>query len=259
MKYQVAEGCLLDQVLAQWHANLLGLGRIFDAGQTRRALESIVRYNYKPSVRDMVNPCRVFAVNDEGGVVICSFPPGRPRPVLPVPYAEEMMAGFEYQAACHMIQEGMVDEGLAIVAAVRARYDGAKRNPWNEIECGSNYARSMASYALLLACSGFTFDMVKGAIGFAPIAPAGGAAAGSRFFWSVQESWGVFEVEGGSARLSVLAGTLTLRSFALDRLRGTRPRATTGDAEVAQVLRGDTLHFAQPVAVEPGRPLAIRF
>ncbi len=259
IKYQVAEGCLLDQVLAQWHANIVGLGRVFDAAKTRRALEAVFRHNYKASVRDLANPCRVFALNDEGGAVICSFP--RAKPALPVPYAEEMMAGFEYQAACHMIQEGLLDEGLAIVRAVRARYDGAKRNPWNEIECGSNYARSMASYALLLAFSGFRFDMTEASIGFAPLEPAGGAPAGARFsaFWSVQESWGVFQLEGNRARLTVLGGTLALREFSLDRLRG-KPsvRVTLGGAAVAHALEGDTLRFAAPVRIERGRPLELR-
>ncbi len=59
------------------------------------------------------------------------------------------MTGFEYQVASHMIQEGLVHEGLQIVRSVRERFDGERRNPWNEFECGSNYARAMASYALL--------------------------------------------------------------------------------------------------------------
>ena len=50
-----------------------------------------------------------------------------------------------------MIMTGLVDEGMTCVEAIRQRYDGERRNPWNEFECGSNYARSMASYALLNA------------------------------------------------------------------------------------------------------------
>lgn len=68
-----------------------------------------------------------------------------------------------------MIQEGMVEEGLKLVRGVRDRYDGEKRNPWNEIECGSNYARSMAAFALLPAFSGMRFDMGRKELGFAPI------------------------------------------------------------------------------------------
>ena len=184
IKYQVADGCGIDQVLAQWHANLVGLGRVFDAQQTRTALRSIYRNNFKQDLRKHANPCRIYALNDEQGAVICSFPKG--APAIPVPYAEEAMNGFEYQVACHLIQEGLVEEGLDIVRAVRDRYDGRRRNPWNEFECGSNYARSMASYSLLLALSGFSFDLRSGHLGFRPVVPA----ARFRCFWSIDGAWG---------------------------------------------------------------------
>ena len=105
------------------------------------------------------------------------------------------MHGFEYQAASHLIMHGLVKEGLAMVQAVRDRYDGERRNPWNEIECGSNYARSMASYALLNAYSGLKFDMVRQEIGFAPAQTIGG-----RFqcFWSLGTAWGDVTIRPGS-------------------------------------------------------------
>ena len=139
IKYQVAEGCAIDQVLAQWHANICGLGEVFDRGQTRSALAAIYRHNFKRSFREHFNPARLYALDDEAGTIICSYP--RALPVVPITYAQETMHGFEYQAAGHMIQEGMLAEGVELVRAVRDRYDGSRRNPWNEIECGSNYAR----------------------------------------------------------------------------------------------------------------------
>src|SRR5690606_27376078 len=42
-----------------------------------------------------------------------------------------------------------------VVKAVRDRHDGRKRNPWNEAEFGHHYARSMSSWSLLTALSGF--------------------------------------------------------------------------------------------------------
>ena len=47
IKYQVADGRVIDQVLAQWHANLCGLGEIFDPEQTRKSLASIYLHNFK--------------------------------------------------------------------------------------------------------------------------------------------------------------------------------------------------------------------
>ena len=58
--------------------------------------------------------------------------------------------------------------GLDIVRAARDRHDGARRNPWNDIECGSYYARSMSAWQLVNAWSGLSADLVAGRIGFAP-------------------------------------------------------------------------------------------
>jgi non-lysosomal glucosylceramidase len=78
------------------------------------------------------------------------------------------MNGFEHQLAGHMIWEGMVTEGLAIERAVHDRYHASRRNPWNEIECGDHYARSMASFGVFLAACGFEYNGPAGVLGFAP-------------------------------------------------------------------------------------------
>ena len=208
LKYQIGEGCSIDQVLGQWHADLLGLGDIFDPAKTGSALSAIYRHNFISDMREHVNPCRIFGMNDEQGTMICSYPAGRKKPLIPVPYCEETMHGFEYQAASHMIRRGLEEEGLACVKAVRDRYDGYKRNPWNEMECGSHYARSLASYALLLVYSGFVFDMHEKRIGFHPV-----HKEAYRFFWSLDSGFGTVEKKDGRITLTVLYGQLELRSF----------------------------------------------
>jgi hypothetical protein len=55
-----------------------------------------------------------------------------------------------------MISRGLVTEGLRVVESVRRRHDGEKRNPWNEAECGSHYARAMAAWGPLLVLTGFS-------------------------------------------------------------------------------------------------------
>ncbi len=73
VKYQIGDGCVIDQILAQWHAHLYGLGEIFDPVQTRKAVESLYKYNFI-SQRDVYNPCRIYSLNDEPGMVICTWP-----------------------------------------------------------------------------------------------------------------------------------------------------------------------------------------
>jgi non-lysosomal glucosylceramidase len=256
IKYQIAEGCHIDQVIAQWHANISGLGDIFDRIKVKSALRAIYEHNFKPSMRDVFNPCRVFAVNDEAALVICDWPRGTIKPAVPLPYAEEAQNGYEYQAAIHMIQEGLVDEGLEVVKAIRDRYDGEKRNPWNEFECGNNYARSMASYALLPALSGFEFDMVRGHIGFAPVH----SPHQFRCFWSLDGAWGAYERRDGTLYVHVTAGRLTLSSYR-DSLIADATGAITmrvGGEEMIRVRRdGGCLLFDEPVRITPDASLEI--
>ncbi len=251
MKYQIGSGCLIDQVIAAWHANLCGLGEIFDPAQVRTALKSLYQYNFK-RMREVANVWRNYALNDEQGLLICTWPQGA-KPAVPLTYATECMTGFEYQAACHMIQEGLLEEGLSVVRQVRDRYDGRKRNPWNEMECGSNYARSMASYSLLPALSGFSYDMGKGYIGFDPQINADDF----RCFWSLGTGWGRFSRDTDGLELTVLAGELRLTSLGTGSFALSAPERCVLLAkgrEIPYVNEHGTLRFAE-IAVRAGESL----
>ena len=209
IKYQVGEGCSIDQVLAQWHADLYGLGEIHDRDQTHTALKALFQHNFVDIMREHFNPMRLFALEDESGLIMCSWPEGKRRPVIPVVYASEVFTGTEYSAASLMIARGLVEEGMAVVTAVRDRFDGERRNPWNEFECGSNYARSMASYALLNAFSGFQFDLREGMLGFEPVEKEFPFVS----FWSVSGAWGKVEIAEDEFRLTVLGGEIELKKL----------------------------------------------
>ena len=214
--YQIGEGCGIDQVLAQWHAEMIGLGEIFEKEKVHSALQAVYRYNYKDSMREHFNPCRLYALNDEAGTIICSFPPHVQAPQITITYAEEAMHGFEYQSAAHMLREGMIKESMDMVAAIRDRYDGEKRNPWNEMECGSNYARSMASFSLLLAYAGFRYNAAEGMIGFAPVGGTAGEDAESfRTFWSLDHGWGTAEITPEKTVIRLSGGNLPLKVLRL--------------------------------------------
>ncbi|WP_052487378.1 GH116 family glycosyl-hydrolase [Gordoniibacillus kamchatkensis] len=254
-KYQIGEGCGIDQVLGQWFAHLVGLGYVLDPVKVKRAVQSIYEHNYIENLRDYPNACRIYGLNDEAGLVICTWPDGN-GPTVPVPYADECMNGFEYQAACHMIHEGLVEEGLRVVKSIRDRYDGQRRNPWNEFECGSNYARSMASYGLLLALSGFEYDMVNGHIGFNPRWPE----SDFRCFWSLNEGWGEVRCSGGKIELEVMRGELRLSSFGSGLLLGRDVKdVTIGGNSVSFERSEGRLAFRAKAVLVPQTALVIQF
>jgi len=214
-RYQYGSGCLSDQVFGQLLAHTVGLGYILPEEHVRSAVGAIYRHNFRSELTGHENVQRTFALGHEAGLVLCSWPKGG-RPRLPFVYSQEIWTGIEYQVAAHLIYEGFVDEGLALVAAVRGRHDGYNRNPWNEVECGNHYVRSMASWAVLLAASGFVPDNVSGTLTFAPAFDS----HEFRSFFAAGSGWGSFsqtrDDRGMRVELRVDGGEVDLRRLRLD-------------------------------------------
>jgi hypothetical protein len=228
-------GCHIDQVMGQSWAFQVALPRVLPQKETFSALKSLWRYNFTPDVgpyREVYKAGRWYAMPGEAGLLMCTFPrsdwnydqaKGK-GPEWAAGYFNECMNGFEYQVAGHMLWEGMVTEGLAVARAVHDRYHPSRRNPWNEVECGDHYARSMASYGVFLAACGFEYHGPKGRLGFAPrIRPENFKAA-----FTAAESWGTFSQQAGpaglNAQVAVKWGKLRLRSLSVD-LRRNFPRS----------------------------------
>ena len=244
MKYQIGEGCNIDQLCAQWHANISGLGRLFDEQQGKTALLNLYRNNFFSSMREFDNPWRNFALNDDAGAVICTYPKGAKKPIIPVPYCEEAMNGFEYQLAGLLISEGLIEEGLSIVRGIRAKYNGANRNPFSEMECGSNYARSMASFALLPIFSGLSFDLPHKRIGFAPL------NKGESFFalWSLGTGWGNFSVKEKTFTLELQGGILEIERIDLPFIE--KPKALRIDGREIPFESKEGAIFFAPTKIQ---------
>lgn len=159
-KYQYGNGCLSDGIIGCWMSLVCGLDEPIDSRMVTSHLESVYKYNLKHSLMDHANPQRPgYANGPDGGLLICSWPKGG-KLSLPFVYSDEVWTGIEYQVASHLIFEGKVEEGLDIVKTVLERYDGAKRNPFNQYECGSWYARALSSYSLIQALTGVRYDAV---------------------------------------------------------------------------------------------------
>jgi hypothetical protein len=214
IRYQCGEGCLSDQLLGAWFADVIGLDVGLPAERVKKALESIYRYNFRNSFYDHPNTQRIYALNDEKGLVLCSWPKGG-RPKLPFPYSDEVWTGIEFQVAAHMICHGLVEEGLAIVKGITERYDGLRRNPWNEVECGSHYARALASWSVLMALSGYRYSAIDQELAFSPVMNS----EDFRCFYAAGSAWGLYSQQTQNAsraiRLEVSHGELPLRLLTL--------------------------------------------
>jgi len=173
---QLGSGCLIDQLVGQFLAHVGGLGHLHDPAKVHTTLTNVVRHNRRSGFYDHNNVMRSYVLGDETAVLMASYPHGE-RPGRPFSYFTEVMTGFEYTLAAGLGYEGDEVAALAIVRDIRERYDGYRRSPWNEAECGHHYARAMASWGAVLALSGFHYAADEYHLRFAARQP-------SQVFWS---------------------------------------------------------------------------
>ncbi len=211
-KYQYGSGCLSDGVIGDWLARVCGLAPVLDRSKVAGHLRSVYRHNFRRSLRGHVNPQRPqYALANEGGLLLCSWPRVG-KPTLPFVYSDEVWTGIEYQVASHLIMMGMVREGLEIVRTARHRYDGTRRNPFDECECGHWYARAMSSYALLGALSGARYDAVTKTLHLAPR-----IKGDFRAFLCTATGYGTVGVRKGKPFLEVKSGDIDIRQIEYQR------------------------------------------
>jgi hypothetical protein len=268
-------GCEIDQVMGQSWAFQVGLPRVLPEKETRAALASLWRYNFTPDVgpyRAAHKSGRWYAMPGEAGLLMCTFPrtdwnytKARGKgPEGCAGYFNECMNGFEYQAASHMLWEGMVTEGLAVTRAVHDRYHPSRRNPWNEVECGDHYARSMASYGVFLAACGYAYDGPKAALAFAPrLTPENFKCA-----FTAAQGWGSATMKSGTRSaecgIEVRWGKLRLKTLALTAPAELTPQkvfVTLAGKPVPATLAVRagrcTVSFGSPVTVAAGQALQV--
>ena len=207
-EFQWIDGCLSDQLIGQWWAHQLGLGYLLPRDHVRTALRAVVQNNFRAGFRDFVHPYRVYADEDDAGLLMCTWPHGG-RPEVPTRYCDEVWTGIEYQVAAHCLREGLDDEAWLILRALWARHDGSRRNPYNEIECGDHYARAMAGWSVFDALSGFREDAHSASLEFRhPRAPGSLPFLASR-------GWGLLVADGDEVRIECTGGRLDVGSLTL--------------------------------------------
>lgn len=206
-RYQYGNGCLSEGVIGAWMTRVCGLPDPFDSKKINSHLLAVYKYNFKKDLSEHANPQRPgFALGNEGGLLLCTWPKGG-QPTLPFVYSNEVWTGIEYEVASHLIFTGHVQEGLNIVKTIRARYDGSIRNPFDEYECGHWYARAMSSYALIEALTGVRYDAVTKTL------YVNSKIGDFTSFLSTNTGFGNVFYKNGNASLIVVYGQIEVKSI----------------------------------------------
>lgn len=262
-KYQYGSGCLSDQIVGEWLSLICGAGKLLPEEITAKTLLSIFRYNWLSDLSNHHNIGRTYALNDEKGLILCTWPKGG-KPEYPFPYADEVWPGVEYQVASHLILHGFVEEGLKIVKGVYDRFDGLKRNPWNQQECGNHYVRSLSSWALLIALSGYQYDFFNKRIKFSPI------ISQSRFrtFFSNGNCWGEYHQKidrkrrTANVKIKVYFGTLEFKKIELGiGIKEMISICVNGEQvkEQIHIIDTNTLEFENEFSINENEEIELKF
>ena len=142
------------------------------------------------------------------------------------------------------------------------RYDGERRNPWDEPECGHHYARAMSAWSSVIAFTGFDYHGVEKAVALAPKSKASAFTS----FYSTGLGWGSFSIarraDGSRIELGVTEGSLPLRSIRLDQAAGARTTimlaGRSRDHRVERRTDGVTIVLAGDLVIPAGEKLVVQ-
>jgi uncharacterized protein (DUF608 family) len=230
-EFQLGNGCLADQLIGQYLADIADLGPLADPKHILKTLESIEKYNYRRTLVDHDSVQRIYALNDEPAILICDYGKGD-RPKIPFPYYSEAWTGIEYLVATQLLTAGMLQQGVRAIEDVRLRFDGERRNPWDEPECGHHYARAMSSWSTLIAFTGFHYLGAEKLLSLRPHAEIPSLTS----FWSTGSAWGIFAMtrSNGKERTEIIVteGSLPLQSIFLRAKSPTQTAVLLGHEKI---------------------------
>lgn len=235
------ECCMSDQLSGEWFTHLVGLGHSLPRERIVAALEAVARHNFRP----------------DDGLLNATYPAGAPRRLSTWRNFQAMApwTGIEYAIGSMLLDFGLPALGTAVVQSIDARYRRAGR-VWNHVECGDHYYRAMASWAILLAATGFKVDVPRGVVTFAP------CVSQSRFHapWVAASGWGACAFADGGFRMSCTAGRLHCRELRLGLSTAPRGVSLAGQRVPADCGLADGLAvvtFAEPLTVSAGEVLEV--
>ena len=203
---QLGSGCLVDQLIGQFLADITDLGPLADLENIKTTAQSILKFNEKADLFDHFSHMRSYALGDEKGLLMATYPFGS-RPQRPFPYFTEIMGSFEYTAAGNLIYSGEFDKGVRVISNVRERFAGKTRNPFDEAECGRHYSRAMIAWGLFLAWTGQKFNAKKKTLSFRK------ELGNSSLPWYTGAAWGTVTLEDKKLLMHVFEGAVDIETI----------------------------------------------
>ena len=173
--------CHSDQLLGQWWADQLGLGSLYPDYKIKAATEAILTHNFKSRLTNHNQGHRTFALENEAGFVVSTWP-NNDRTPYASGYSSEVWSTFEYTIGAALFKYNKTEDALTVLKSGFNRYNGKLKtgyigawgnfgfsgNPFGDDECGQFYGRALANWSVLLAAQGFYYNGPEKKIGFNP-------------------------------------------------------------------------------------------
>lgn len=260
---ELTDGCFVDQLLGQWWAHLLGLGYLLPAAHVQSSVSEVFTTNHRVGFDPAAQSPRRFFDERDSGLYIGTWPNGdAPKSAL-LYTSEGAWSGLEYAMAGLALQEGLTDVWTTMLSDTRARQDGTRRSPWNEIECGDHYSRQMSGGVLVEIAAGQLWNAPAQTLSFAPIVNPTNFSS----FCQTNTGWGSYAQTGtdatlktGTASLTTAFGSIGFKTLQLAS-QATTAVVTLNGAPVACTATQSSgtlsLAFASVVAVAAGQTLKV--
>lgn len=241
--------CHSDQLLGQWWADQLGLGSLYPDYKIKKATESILKYNFKSTLTNYYQGHRTFALPDEAGMVVSTWPNNDKTPYASG-YSGEVWTTFEYTIGAQLIKYNEIQDALTILRSGYKRYDGKLRtgytgawgnfgfsgNPFGDDECGQFYGRALSQWSVWLAAQGFEYNGPKGIVGFNPK----WKPEDHQSFFTVAKGWGLF-TQKRTNRKQENTIELTYGELSLSTINLVVDRETVQSVSI--LLNGEKINF----------------
>eukprot|EP00118_Oscarella_pearsei_P025243 m.307818 g.307818 ORF g.307818 m.307818 type:complete len:1014 (+) comp42860_c0_seq1:626-3667(+) len=263
----MGDGTHADALCGWWWARALNLGDILPIDHVKSSLQATFTQNHVTAFDPNIQKPRKFFDQRDAGMFIERWPDGK-VPSNAIRYSSEgAWTGLEYPFAAQCLYAELNDVALQVLTEARAKYDGTRRSPWNEIECGDHYSRPMAAFLLFETASGLTWSFVPKTnafnLSFAPRLNF----TNYRGFFILSTCYGQYaqggdaQLSAGNAQLAITDGKLLLNQLQIKSTASTAAVGVAGKPIAVKTSQAGgilTVLLQSPMTVTAGQIVSLK-